>query len=420
MRARSMGSLGLGLMLLAALASVASAKPKIAILGLEVIGSLDPEQVKLAKQLTIGLRERASAGTGPYELAPNSDKELVDEKLMNNCGTEALVCMSPIGLSMRADFLMFGNIEKVDKGYHITIKLIRVVTKMPLPTFSEIIPVADVKNDPKGVAKRAYSKLTATDEGSVTVRVSNADRATVYVDDQPMGTTSSGLLTISLPEGKHRLVVMATEKGWKRYEEELALNAGDQRNIPVELVRVGQEPRPVKPKEPGAGAGAGTGGGAVAGGTGTGTGTGGGGLSVETRPDRTGAGSGSDRSGWRTVAVGTTVLTVVAAGGFGVSWWQLSKVGHVAGEDGGTLSYSCLSSDTSWGCKHGKLLQGLTYGTAIGAGVLATFSVIAFVKGSGGKERAVAGGRSARAGRELTVAPVVSASGGGAALRFDW
>ena len=416
MRARSMGSLGLGLLLLAALTSAASAKPKLAILGLEVIGSLDPEQVKLAKQLTRGLRERASVGTGPYELAPHSDKELVDEKLMNNCGTEALICMAPIGLGMHADFLMFGNIEKVDKGYHLTIKLIRVATKMPLPTFSEIIPMADVKNDPKGVAKRAYSKLTATDEGSVTIRVANADRATVYVDDQPKGTTSSGLLTISLPEGKHRLAVVATEKGWRRHEEELVLNAGDQRNIPVELVRAGQEPKPDQPKAPAVGAGA------VAGVSGHADGT----PPVGPRDGPAGGKARSERSAWTTVAVGTTVLTVVAAGGFGLSWWQLSKVGHVPGEDGGALSYSCRSTDDRWGCKHGQLLQGLTYGTAIAAGALATFSVIAFVKGSGGKERAVVGARggqsarSAWSGGALTVAPVISAAGGGAALRFQW
>jgi hypothetical protein len=107
--------------LLVLLCSVAAAKPKIAILGLEVIGSLDPEQVKLARQLTNGLRERASAGTGPFELAPSSDKELVDEKLMNNCDTEALACMAPIGLALRTEYLMYGKIEKVDKGYHVTI-----------------------------------------------------------------------------------------------------------------------------------------------------------------------------------------------------------------------------------------------------------------------------------------------------------
>jgi len=400
MRARSMGSLGLGLVLLAALTSVASAKPKVAILGLEVIGSLDPEQVKLAKQLTVGLRERASAGTGPYELAPNSDKELVDEKLMNNCGTEALVCMSPIGLNMHADYLMFGNIEKVDKGYHVTIKLIRVATKMPLPTSSEIIALTDIKNDPKGVAKRAYAKMTATDEGTVTVRV-NVERATVMVDDQPMGTTSSGTLTFSLSEGKHRLTVVANEKGWKRHDEELVLNAGDQRNMPVELSPAGQDqkppPPPKDPRPPGDG-----------------------GLSAEMRHETTGVVSGGEGgSGWKTVAIGSTILTVVTAASFGTSWWVLAKNGH-ADQNDGPFEYSCLSTDTHWRCENGALLRGVTIGTAVGAGVLATIAVVSFVKSSSGKERPVAGGRSTKARRELTVTPVVSTSGGGATLRFDW
>jgi hypothetical protein len=183
--------------------------------------------VKVAKHLTNALRERASAGTGPFELAPNSDKELVDEKLMNNCGNEALVCMAPIGRAMKADYLMWGKIEKVDKGFHVTIELIRVATKTPQPTFSEIVPVAQIKNDPKGLAKRAYAKMTATDEGTVTVRIANADRAVVYVDDQPVGTTSSGVLTFNLPEGKHRLAVAANEKGWQPQHPDRAGPGGE-------------------------------------------------------------------------------------------------------------------------------------------------------------------------------------------------
>jgi hypothetical protein len=413
MRARSMGSLGLGLLLLAALSSAAVAKPKVAILGLEVIGSLDPEQVKLAKQLTIGLRERASAGAGPYELAPNSDKELVDEKLMNNCGNEALVCMSPIGLAMRADFLMFGNIEKVDKGFHITIKLIRVATKMPLPTFSEIVPVAEVKNDPKGVAKRAYAKMTATDEGTVTVRVANADRATVYVDDQPVGTTASGVLTFTVGEGKHRLAVVAADKGWKRYEEELALVAGDQRNIPVELSRTADEPKAGKPKTTPSGP---TG---PAGPTGP-TGPSDGGLHTEMRHETIGAASSSGGSGWTTAAVATTVLTVASAGVFAVSWYKLSELGKAPGDTDGSLAYSCAENDPRKDCKNGPLYSKLSWVGGVGAGALAVFTVYAFYKGSSGSERAVTSGRSTRARRELTVTPVVSASGGGAALRLDW
>ena len=403
MRARSMGSLGLGLLLLAMLSSVASAKPKIAILGLEVIGSLDPEQVKLARQLTNGLRERASVGTGPYELAPNSDKELVDEKLMNNCGTEALVCMSPIGLNMRADFLMFGNIEKVDKGYHVTIKLIRVATKMPLPTFSEIIPVADIKNDPKGVARRAYSKMTATDEGTVTVRVANVERATVYVDDQPKGTTSSGVLTISLPEGKHRIAVVATETGWKRHEEELTLNAGDQRNIPVELARAGSQGRKTAKRddrESSAGDGA---------------------LAAEMKHETTGVVSSGGGSGWTGVAIGGTVLTVAATVVFAVSWYKLYELGKVEADKRiNPFAYSCTPEDLKGRCKNGELYQGLAWGAGIGAAVMASITLYAFYKGSIQQERPLAGGRSTKARRELTVTPVLSASGGGATLRFDW
>jgi hypothetical protein len=411
-----MGSLGLGLLLLAMMTSVASAKPKIAILGVEVIGSLDPEQVKLAKALTTGLRERASAGTGPYELAPNSDKELVDEKLMNNCGTEALVCMAPIGLAMRADFLMWGKIEKVDKGYHVTIKLMRVATKLPLPTFSEIVSVSDVKNDPKGVAKRAYSMMTATDEGTVTVRVANSDRATVYIDDQPKGTTTSGVITIQVPEGKHRLAVVATEKGWQRYEEELSINAGDQRNIPVELTRADAQNggTTVKPPDPGTQPVGGVGG--VGGSTGT---------PRDTPGIGGGGGGGGGGSGWTTVAVGATVLAVVSAGGFAVSWWQLSKAGKVdedvPGAPTGPFAYSCLMTDPRPECDSAGMYRNITIATGIGAVAMTGLAAFAFYKASGAKEqRRQANGRSTRPRRQLAVTPVMSASGGGATLRFDW
>lgn len=403
MRARSIRSPALALVLLAILSSAAWAKPRVAILGLEVIGSLDAEQVKLAKQLTNGLRERASANTGPFELAPSSDKELVDEKLMNNCGTEALTCMAPIGLALRADYLMYGKIEKVDRGFHVTIKLLRVQTKMPGPTFSEIIPIADVKNDPRGVAKRAYAMLTATDEGTVTVRVAKVDRAVVYLDDKPVGTTRSGVLTISVPEGKHRLAVVANEKGWRRHEEELSINAGDQRNIPVELVREGQEP---VSGSAGPAPGSGNGGGAAVIGQGTiGVGSGGG-----------GGGGGK----WVGIGLATSALTLVSAGGFALSWYELKQIGKAPGDPStGRWSYSCSDDDPET-CKAGRRWLTLSYATGIGAGVLGAFTVYAFYKGTRTRERPVTGGRSTKARRQLTVTPVMSAQGGGATLRFDW
>jgi hypothetical protein len=419
-----MRSVVLGLALVAIMGTGAYAKPKIAILGLEVVGNLDPDQVKLAKQLTNALRERASAGTGPYDLAPNSDKELVDEKLMNNCGTEALTCMSPIGLSMRADFLMYGKMEKVDKGFHVTIKLIRVATKMPLPTFSEIVPATDVKNDPKGLAKRAYSMMTATDEGTVTIRVARVDRATVYINDQPMGTTSSGVLTISVPEGTHRLAVVATEKGWKRHEEELQINAGDQRNIPVDLVRVqkGEDPPPKPPKveeikPPG------------------------GELTHMTEGAES---EGGSRAGWRVMFA---VSLATGLGGGGAWFYGYREIGKadrkhigicntdfpIEGGRSHTLD-ECKPKLANVLATDERLIDANEQGqrgkifTWIGAGgvaVGAVFSMFTLYKGFIAKpeKRVVGGGaigRSTRPRRTLTVTPVWSPAGGGATLRFDW
>jgi hypothetical protein len=406
MFARSMGSLVGGMVLLVLLCGVAAAKPRIAILGLEVIGSLDPEQVKLARQLTNGLRERASAGTGPFELAPSSDKELVDEKLMNGCESEALTCMAPIGLALRADYLMYGKIEKVDRGYHVTIKLLRIATKTPLPTFSDIVSVADLKNDWKSLAKRAYAMMTATDEGTVTVRVGNVERAVVFIDDQPMGTTSSGMLTISVPEGRHRLAVVANEKGWKRHEVELTVNAGDQRNIPINLVRA-EEPRSGAPPANPSGT-----------------------LPPELTPGGTGVvgggetrtrGSSGGGGGWTGVAIGGTVLTVASAAGFALSWYELSALGKVEGDNRtNPFAYSCTPEDLATRCKDGDRYEKLSYVTGIGAVVLGSFTVYAFYKGATGKERPGASARSARARGELTMTPVLSAQGGGATLRIDW
>ena len=69
----------------------AGGKPPIAILGLEVYDNgsgIDPETTRAAKDLTEALRDRAKAGTGPYTPV-GGEKELIDEKLINNCDSEA-------------------------------------------------------------------------------------------------------------------------------------------------------------------------------------------------------------------------------------------------------------------------------------------------------------------------------------------
>lgn len=398
-------SVVLGVVLLAALGSAAAAKPKVAILGLEVVGDLDPDQTRLAKQLTNGLRDRANAGSGPYELAPNSAKELVDEKLMNNCGTEALSCMSPIGINLSADYLMYGKIEKVDKGYHLTIKLLRVANKLPMPTYSEIIPISEIKADPKSVAKRVYARLTASDEATLTIRVSNVDRATVHVDDEPRGTTSSGVLTISLAEGRRRIAVVATEKGWLRHEQTLSINAGDSRNLPVELERVPKRPpprddRPVIIKPPGS--------------------------ELSHTKEGVVSDTGGGRTGWRALFA----LSFASGIAGGVGWYY----GYTEIKDAETnlctrKGSDCDPADVADDVREVNNAKGdrgqLFTGVGIGLVSLgAVAGVFTFYKGfvASGEKKPVGAvsGRSTRPRRTLTVTPVISTSGGGATLRFDW
>src|SRR4051812_13481909 len=102
-------------LVLALTTSAAVAKPQIAVLGLEVIdpsGTPTAQDTQVAKDLTDGLRGRAKANTGQYQLAPGSDKELIDEKLLNNCDDEKPACMSAIGTQLTAAVLMYGRLQK--------------------------------------------------------------------------------------------------------------------------------------------------------------------------------------------------------------------------------------------------------------------------------------------------------------------
>src|SRR5689334_15444870 len=92
-------------LLLAAFGSVAWAKPKVAVLGLEVSnpggGAVDPKDAESAKKLTDELRRN----TGKYDLAPNSNRELQDEKVMGGCDREQPPCMAQIGDGLKAEYL---------------------------------------------------------------------------------------------------------------------------------------------------------------------------------------------------------------------------------------------------------------------------------------------------------------------------
>ena len=171
-------------------------KATVGILGLEVIddgSGIDAKTTQFAKELTEALRQRPKTGSGPYTLAPGSDKDLLELKLLSGCENEAKDCMAAIGVDLASDRLMYGKIEKRSSGYQVTLKLFNVSQKSSERSSSDIIPFAESTGaNLASWAKKLYAKLTgATDQGTLIIKA-NVERGTVYLDGQVKGNLSGG------------------------------------------------------------------------------------------------------------------------------------------------------------------------------------------------------------------------------------
>ncbi|MBV8762155.1 MAG: PEGA domain-containing protein, partial [Deltaproteobacteria bacterium] len=279
-------------MMIAAGGSTALAKDKIAVLGLEVIdpnGTPTVQDAQIAKDLTEGLRGRAKAGTGPFQLAPGSDKELADLKLLNSCD-EGAGCMASIGNQLGADVLMYGRIEKSKGAYQVTMKLLDVRNKKVEKSSSDVIPMSQATNaaELQGWAKKIYGKLTGeTSTGLVAVKLHNADHGTILINGEEKGNITNGAGQVAgLNEGKYKLAVES--EGFHRWEQDVTVTAGQTTTVGVDLEKSG-------------------GGGDVVVGTGSGEGSAGPGPGP-------GHGGGSSGTIWKVMAIGGIAGAAVSGG----------------------------------------------------------------------------------------------------------
>jgi hypothetical protein len=226
-----------------ALAATADAKPKIAILGLEVIddGTMDAATTNTAKLITKRLRDESQKPIGPYELAPNSKRELLEMKLLSNCSDEGRGCMAAIGIEFGADFLMYAKIERqAGRGYHVNVKLLDTQTREMVRVKDVTIPFRD--RDPSrigGYITNLYKELVGMPiEGSLLVQVTNADSGTILVDGHVKGSLSGGTAKIlGITEG--RRVVSIEAPGFERHDEHVTLGPGQERTLSITLRREG-------------------------------------------------------------------------------------------------------------------------------------------------------------------------------------
>ncbi len=223
-------------------------KPTIGILGLEVIddgSGIQAKTTQFAKELTEELRKRPKAGTGPFALAPGSDKDLLELKLLSGCDNEGKDCMAAIGADLATDRLLYGKIEKRDNGYQVSLKLLNVGTKSFERSISDIVPFGEATGaNLTSWGKKLYAKLTGvTDQGTLIIKA-NVERGTIYLDDQVKGNLSGGQARIAgLSEGKYKLSIES--EGHLRYEANIEIGPGadtsHQADLEKNLIKGGGE-----------------------------------------------------------------------------------------------------------------------------------------------------------------------------------
>ena len=229
------------LMVLAVLVLVgfgtAHAKPNIAVLGLEVIdnGSVDKKATQAAQDLAAELRSQAAHSNSKYKLAPGGPKDLLELKLLSDCGDEGRTCMTVIGKELGADRLLYGKIERRKKGYQVSLKLLNTNTKQMEKTTSELIPTEDLHggNITKW-ARSLYARLIGVPESGELRLDANVDSATVYIDDKVATTLRDGSAkVVGLDEGVHTVAIEAD--GYERYEADVAITAGVTESLTLSL-----------------------------------------------------------------------------------------------------------------------------------------------------------------------------------------
>ena len=214
----------------------ASAKPKVAVLGLEVTGTIDQQSTGVAHDVTEGLRQKARSGGGnPYQLASSSDRELIDEKVLKNCDSEGPLCMSDIGKDIGTDFLIYGKLEKTPDGYRAKLHVLDVRKKTHEKEMTVSVPSGTNSDVVRTIAKKAYSDLVGGGGPPIGTLVitANVDAGTVFIDDEQNIAVEGGKATIQLPEGRYRVAVESPGK--RRKEKSITIASGEQLSESFEL-----------------------------------------------------------------------------------------------------------------------------------------------------------------------------------------
>jgi len=220
--------------------AVHAAPDKVAVLGLEVIddgsnGASVKKTTDVAKLVTDQLREQANSKATTLRLAPNSDKDLLELKLLSDCSDENSQCMGQIGRELRANQMVYGKLERRRTGYWVGLTLFDVAQKRIVRKTELVIPFRAAQ--PGAVtphAEKLFRTIVGMSAGAtLSVRVTNSKEGTVYLDGRSRGSLVDGALSIvGVAEGSHTLRVLA--KGFRPRQQQVQVRANE--NVSLDVV----------------------------------------------------------------------------------------------------------------------------------------------------------------------------------------
>lgn len=300
---------------------VANAKPKVAVLGLEVLDKANAKaSIDAARQVTDGLRQGGKAA-GPFDVS-DAQREFLDEKIINGCESEARDCLTKITTNLGAVALVYGKVQLTDgkKNFQVTVWLLSV-EKNSIKSTSSTIATSSSTAELQALGKKLYGDLVgvAPSQGSFAFKT-KAKSGTVFLNGEPRGQLEDGeYKSPALADGEYKVRVEAD--GFKKWEGSARVKGGQVAQLDVKL-----EPEPPKdpvkpppdPEDDDKGNR-----GVIKGGDGDGDKDP---YKLDSR-ENTISKSGS-RKGWKIAAISGAV---VAAGAGGIWIWQKGKVDDYSG-----------------------------------------------------------------------------------------
>jgi hypothetical protein len=243
-------ALAVALLGLVAASRPALAKPAIAVLGIEIVSSgakVDEATTRRAMWLTEALRHRAALASGPYELAPNSDKDLLELKLLSGCADEGRDCMAAIGRELGAERLLYGQLSRKGKRYRVSLKLLDVTSESMERTATDVLATPAKHDQVTAWASKLYNQLTGVPDAGVLLVATNADSGTVFIDGKVGAELTQGRARVpGLAEGIHTVAIEAD--GFAPYGKRITIVPGQRANIDAELEPVPSSVGDTSPK----------------------------------------------------------------------------------------------------------------------------------------------------------------------------